>query len=256
MNSATGDRKLLCTDLDGTFLGDDESMYQLVRLIDTRHILLVFSSGRHLQSIMEMERDKGIRHADAYICMVGTAIYFVSEGEPAKDAEWSRIISRGWDIAHVREIAARFNELVPQDDEWQSEFKASFHLTRNRDWAIPELRRRLREAGIQATVIYSGGQFLDIIPTAAGKADAVFYVARRFGIPPGNIVVAGDSGNDLDMFKAGLKGIIVGGARPGLASFEGANAYEAEGHCAAGIIEGLRHHGLIGPGDVVGLSLP
>ena len=40
------DKKMLCTDLDGTFIGDDESMYELLRIIDGKDFLTVFFYDR------------------------------------------------------------------------------------------------------------------------------------------------------------------------------------------------------------------
>jgi hydroxymethylpyrimidine pyrophosphatase-like HAD family hydrolase len=94
-------------------------------------------------------------------------------------------------------------------------------------------------------MIYSASQFLDFLPLGSGKAKAVEYLAERFSLNREQVVVCGDSGNDLDVFEAGFKGIIVGNAHPELWSFTGNNAYHAEASYAAGIIEGLRHFNFI-----------
>ena len=58
------------------------------------------------------------------------------------------------------------------------------------------------------------------------------------------LVVAGDSANDVLMFDAVEKAIAVGNAREELLRVaDPVKTYFAKGRCAAGIIEGLRHYG-------------
>jgi len=94
-------------------------------------------------------------------------------------------------------------------------------------------------------VVYSGGQFLDLLPPKSSKAGAVKYIVERLGVSKQDVVICGDSGNDLDIFNLGFKGIIVGNAHPELKQFNGKNAYHAVGEYCAGIVEGLRHFGFI-----------
>ena len=239
------DKKMLCTDLDGTFIGDDESMYELLRIIDGKDFLTVFSTGRHLRSIMQFVREKEIRIADACICMVGTVVYFAQEGELIIDNNWSRIISQDWEREKIVRLIADIKELVWQEEEWQTEFKASYFLRENQPEVMNEINQRMQEAKLKAKVIYSASQFLDFLPVKSGKSEAVRYVADNFGVRIENMIVCGDSGNDLDMFKAGFKGVIVGNAHAELGNFKGENAYHATGKYSAGIIEGLRHFNLI-----------
>ena len=43
--------RMLATDLDGTFIGDDDAMLRLWGDLEAERVLLVFSTGRHLPSI-------------------------------------------------------------------------------------------------------------------------------------------------------------------------------------------------------------
>ena len=64
--------RLLATDLDGTFIGDDASMHELWRELEESGIVVAFSTGRHLPSIQAFYADSGTtRKAGACICMVG-----------------------------------------------------------------------------------------------------------------------------------------------------------------------------------------
>jgi len=238
-------KKMLCTDLDGTFIGDDDSMYELLKVIEDKDILLVFSTGRHLQSVMQFVHDKEIQIADACTCMVGTEVYFARKVELILDNNWSRIISHGWEREKIARLLADIKDLVWQDEEWQTEFKASYFLRENQTEVLQEINWRMQEAELKAHIIYSSDQFLDFLPPLSGKSEAVRYVADNLRVRKRNVIVCGDTGNDLDMFKAGFKGIIVGNAHAELKSFEGDNAYHAVAPYAAGIIEGLRHFNFI-----------
>ena len=64
------------------------------------------------------------------------------------------------------------------------------------------------------------------------------------------VLVAGDSANDLAMFEISSQGIVVGNARAELReAVERETAYQASGCYASGGIEGLRHWGVIPPGE-------
>jgi sucrose-phosphate synthase len=58
-------------------------------------------------------------------------------------------------------------------------------------------------------------------------------------------LTAGDSGNDKDMLLGDMMGIVVGNHSSELAPLRGrSRVYFATLHCAAGILEGIRHYAL------------
>lgn len=246
MKDATNpNKKMICTDLDGTLIGDDISMYELLETMESKDILLTFITGRHLPSVMEFIEEKEIPKPDASICQVGTEIYLLQGQELALDTGWNQIIAKNWNREKIAQILDDIKELHRQDEEWQTRFKISYFLRENQPKVLKEISERIEKAGLEANIIYSNDEFLDILPVKSGKGEAVRYLSDKFDIRTGAVVVCGDSGNDLDMFEAGFKGVIVGNAHAELKNFEGENAYHAEAEYSAGIIEGLRHLGFI-----------
>lgn len=234
------EKKMICTDLDGTFIGSDDSMYELLDIIDKNNILLVFSTGRHLPSVVKFTDEKRIRKPDACICLVGTEVHFVEEGEFVLDDRWSEIISEGWHREKIVDLLHDIKELVWQDEEWQTKFKISYFLRENQQEVLREITNRLEKAKLGAKVIYSCDEFLDLLPVKSSKSGAVKYIIERFGVKKEDVIVCGDSGNDLDLPRAGFKGIIVGNAHTELRNYKGKNAYHATEKYSTGIIEGLR----------------
>lgn len=53
----------------------------------------------------------------------------------------------------------------------------------------------------QARAVSSGFGFIDIIPPGVNKGVALDFLARRWGISPNEVMVFGDSGNDLEMLE-------------------------------------------------------
>jgi len=244
-NNGSSDKVIVCTDLDGTLIGDDDSMYELLEIADNKGILVVFCTGRHLPAVTEFIEEKGVPEPDACTCLVGTEIYFPVEGELVLDERWSQIISEEWHREEVEHLLEDVRELQLQEAEWQTRFKLSYYLKDNQPEVLKEVAERLENAKLKANVIPSGGELLDILPVNSGKAKATQYVADELTINSEDVIVCGDSGNDLCMFKAGFKGIIVGNARDELKDFEGENAYHAKSGYSTGIIEGLEHFDII-----------
>jgi sucrose phosphatase-like protein len=238
--------RLLATDLDGTFIGDDEAMNRLWELLETRGLLVAFSTGRHLRSIEDFYAEKNAsRRANFCICMVGTDVYEYADGGYVLDRAWHEVISEDWDKQAVEDILRAIPEARMQDAQWQSRFKSSYYLEENVEPRLAEIHERLEQAGMRAKVVYSAGKFLDLLPIRSGKGEAVRFVADGHGIPAANVVTSGDTGNDLDMMRAelGFRGIAVGNAAPELKAFREPHVYHATAAYAAGIREGLEFYG-------------
>ena len=241
------DRRLLATDLDGTFIGDDAAMFRLWKELEDAGIVVAFSTGRHLASIEAFyaEHQTG-RTADACLCMVGTEVYLRDRDGYVLDEGWWDLIREGWDKAKIDRIMVSIPEASLQPAEWQSAFKSSYFREDRADVRLREIHQRL-----EAKVVYSADRFLDLLPIRSGKGGAVGYLAERLGVQPTNVVTSGDTGNDLDMMRPelGFHSIAVGNAAPELAAYRTPNVYHAAQAYAAGIREGLEFYGWLEPAE-------
>jgi hydroxymethylpyrimidine pyrophosphatase-like HAD family hydrolase len=67
-------------------------------------------------------------------------------------------------------------------------------------------------------------------------------VARTLRVEPEDVLVFGDTGNDVDLFAQGFRGTVVGNALPELADARAArDAYRSPLRHAAGVLDGVRH---------------
>jgi sucrose-phosphate synthase len=236
--------RMLATDLDGTFIGDDAAMEDLWRDLEDAGVFIAFSTGRHLPSIESFYVGTP-RRADACVTMVGTEIWHRRGDGYVRDDDWSAVITDRWDKDAVEGIVADIPGAEIQPEEWQSPFKASYYLEGDVGARLEQLAQQLDERGLAAKVVYSAGRFLDLLPARSGKGEAIRYLADEVGIAPQNVITAGDSGNDLDMMRPelGFRSIAVGNASTELAEHSVDGLYHAAGHHANGIREGLEHYG-------------
>lgn len=239
-------RRLLATDIDGTFIGDTEDTLRLWRDLHREGILVAFSTGRHLQSVQDLYRELDtLRRADACICMVGTEIWHLADGRYRVDEGWSEMIADDWDRESVKRIVDGVTGSVLQPSEWQSRFKVSYFLDGATESHIDQIRARIARVGLRAKVVYSAQRFLDVLPARSGKGEAVRNLAETLGIRPEDVVTAGDTGNDVDMMRPslGFRSIAVGNATEELRAFRAPSVYQALDPFAAGVREGLVHYG-------------
>ena len=108
---------------------------------------------------------------------------------------------------------------------------------------IKKVRKLLIENKIKCSFIFSHGQFIDILPYRASKGKAIRYLAYRWNIPFENILVAGDSGNDIEMLKGDLLGVVVANYSKELENLKGSRRiYFSDKRFAAGIKDGINHY--------------
>lgn len=235
---------ILATDLDGTFLGGNEQgrreLYDLIRA--EPDATLIFVTGRGIGSIEPLLEDDSIPTPDYIIADVGATV--VDGGNLAPVAPVQEPIDAVWPgHDRVMEALRPFDFLVFQDVPQAR--RCSFLLREER--RIDELRHVV-EAELGCDLLFSAGQYLDVLPRGVSKGSTLLALLEHTGLDHDRVVVAGDTLNDLSLFQCDLRGIVVGEAEAALCEKVdaiGGRAYLASAPGGAGIVEGLRHHGFL-----------
>ena len=247
------DKFMFVTDLDNTFVGDDDALRELEQLLSQHRqeygTKIVYATGRSPFLYQELKNEKNLIDPDALVLSVGTEIYLDKSDTP--DSSWSEKLSQGWNREVVLSKTADFPELKPQPDTEQGEFKVSFFLEKSvATGVLSRLESILSESDLDVKLIYSSGIDLDIVPSRSDKGQAMQFLRQKWDFVAERTVACGDSGNDIALFAVGEeRGILVGNARPELLQWHNENPanhrYLAKKVCAGGIIEGLKYFGFL-----------
>nr|BAK74738.1 sucrose phosphate phosphatase [Klebsormidium flaccidum] len=249
-------RLMLVSDLDNTMVdhhdANNERLASFNKLWESEFShdsLLVFSTGRSPVLYEQLRTEKPLLTPGIAITSVGTEIVY---GDTLQaDKGWKEILDQGWNRSKVLELTKKYPTLKLQADTEQRPHKISFHVEKNEAQKIvPELTAAFEQEKLAAKIIYSGGYDLDILSKAAGKGQALAYLLKKFksqGHPPKNVLVCGDSGNDIELYEVeGVNGVIVGNAMEELVAWydsqgDKGHVFRATQRCAAGIVEAIKH---------------
>lgn len=229
---------LLICDLDGTLLGDDEALNEFAQWFEQQRnrVRLAYNSGRYYESVVGQIVGTSLPTPDAIIGNVGTDIRLCPSG--AELDEWHRSF-RNWDAGRVRSIAKNFSQLELQPEEYLSEWKVSFYGHRLSEDFLENFRRDLERAGLDVMVVYSSERDLDVLPAQSGKGNAAKFLAEYWQFPKEQVIVCGDSGNDLAMFQQGFRGVVVANGHQELQDLADPTVYHSPKPYARGVLDGV-----------------
>ncbi|TBW06311.1 glucosylglycerol-phosphate synthase [Azotobacter chroococcum subsp. isscasi] len=235
---------LLATDLDGTFLaGDPQDRLSLYQTI-TAHpdIQLAYVTGRSLEAVLPLLADPTLPQPDYIVADVGASLYHGETLQPiqplqhAIDARWPGESQIAGALAGLADLQ---RQDVPQAR------RCSYFCTPERA-ADPALKAIAERLGCD--LLYSAGRYLDFLPRGVNKGSSLLKLIEHLGLDPEQVLVAGDTLNDLSMLTCGLKGVCVGQSEESLLerTRHCTHVLHADSPGCGGIIQAFAHFGFLG----------
>jgi sucrose-phosphate synthase len=233
----------LFTDIDNTLIGGEkQDLDQLLELLkkNSRYMGFAVATGRSIDSAVEFLKKHQVPIPDVTVTSAGTEIYYGKK--LFYDPGWDTHILNKWDREKIRKVLSQLSFLTYQEEEHQRKFKISYYMKPSKN-QLTEIHKLLARNKCRYNLIYSGDKYLDIIPYRASKGKAIRYISYKWEIPLEHIMTCGDSGNDEEMLRGDLLGVVVGNYEKELEPLKGLRKiYFAKNRYAAGIIEGLAHY--------------
>lgn len=244
--------RILACDIDGTLTGCRlaAAQFGLWRKTQTAGLMLTVATGRSISQARLVLQDWGLPRPDLFITSVGSEIWRWGQGDQLHLCrDYADLIEANWQADAIRAVLqSRMDRPHPQGriGTWQAQHE-------QRRWKLSLLgdaraarmvSQALCDAGLAARVIASHGRFIDILPSAAGKAAALAFEASRHGLDLSACIAAGDSGNDADMLQASGAAILPANAYAETRNLRGAGLYRSPRPYAGGVLDGLARLGL------------
>ncbi|ATX80131.1 sucrose-phosphate synthase [Mariprofundus aestuarium] len=233
----------IITDLDQNLLGEPDAIPEFTAMLKQHRKMVSFgvATGRNLESALSVMRKHRIPQPDLLITSLGTEIYYAPN--LTRDAVWDRHINHRWHRRDLVELLQEIPGLEMQPKKFQTPFKVSFYIDPDVAPDVQEINRFLSQHEHTVNVIFSHGQFLDVLPYRASKGYALRWAAEQLDIPLENLLVAGGSGADEDMMRGNMLGVVVANRHEEELSelAEADRIYFSEKSYAAGIIEAINH---------------
>jgi sucrose-6F-phosphate phosphohydrolase len=240
----------VASDIDGTLLGNEAAAERFRcawnGLGSRERPLLIYNSGRPADDILALVDAKLLPVPDYVIGGVGTTI--VDARRRARVEAFVVELGQPFDQAALAAVMNTIEGIAPQAAVDQHSHKSSWCLPDAEEERIRAIAARLAGAELDVKLVYSSKRDLDILPHAGGKGGALAWICRELAVGLDEVIVAGDTGNDQEMFELPhVRGILVANALAELrqAISNDRRHFLARSSHADGVLEGLRHWGVI-----------
>ena len=204
INNLLGER-LLLLDLDSSLENSDpETLVSLrhsfSRLEPKRKNKLGVITGRSIGAARQRYSELHLPEPTVWICRAGTEIYYLDEDQ--QDTFWQSAIANDWNRNLVEQALSPLKDyLTLQQSEQQSEYKVSYLLKEPGDSILPLVRKRLRQQSQLASPFLRCHWYLDVIPLRASRAEAIRYLALRWGMPLEQFCVVASQQGDAELIR-------------------------------------------------------
>lgn len=237
---------LLAADIDGTLLGDEQGAGQLKALSAccAGSFYLALVTGRSLPSILPLIEGGSLPQPNFICSDVGTELFVYGDPGNALGRKYTSQVSPTWDLEEIYTLGEGDGVRRQEYPEGQPRFQAGF------DWDGQEQTLAAFCSRIapfpDVYILPSYQRYIDVLPLPLGKGKVVQFLQRELGLDPARVVVAGDAGNDRQMFETEFKGILPANARPELQAVARAPwHYHSPFPAARGVLDGLAYFGLL-----------
>jgi len=237
---------LLAADLDGTLLGDEtgETWLKALAREHAPSFYLAYLTGRDHFTVLELVEAGRLPKPD-YLCSnVGTTLLALNDPQNSLGKKFWSLVDPAWDLETVYARGTGEGVWRQAFGANQPPFQAGFFWDGN-----PKTLEAfyLRLGKNEHYHIYpSYGKYIDVLPAPLGKGNAVRFLQKELGLAESRIVVAGDAGNDRQMFETEFRGIVPSNALEELKEVACRPwHYHSPFPAARGVLDGLRHFGFI-----------
>lgn len=236
----------IISDLDGTLVEGKKTdgLTELKKWIADNKTKVVFgvASGRNKEITQQAFKDYDLPAPDILICSAGSEIYYTNK--LIKDYGYKSYIDYQWKRNELQNALSKFPGIRLQEEAAQWRFKLSYYVDDSFDEDdIANLYKYIDDHRLRAKILLTENKYLDLLPFRASKGSAVRYLSYKWKAPLGNFITAGNSGNDIDMLKGKIKGIVVANYSPELEELKKIKSiYFAKNILSAGVLEGIHHH--------------
>ena len=219
---------ILATDLDNTIVSEKVPHNELWETLALENTSLIYITGRYKQSAIDLIEREQLPKPDILVCDVGASIYVGPTYE--LDEEWARNIKQN-DFEQVKTIATSIGiAQQPINTPWRLAYFAESKQ-------VQILKKSVQQLNLPVDIVFSSDKDVDILPAYINKGSALTYILNKCQYK-GKVVVAGDSENDLSLFKLGYPAIAVGNACEAILKLpKSQHIHFATEHAAAGVKE-------------------